>query len=139
VPQKTDPLGWEGKGPLLKIFQDLHAISDSFDICKFNAFAEGINEYVPQFVAMTGIDIDADGLMKAGERIYNLERYYNNLCGFTGKDDTLPEKFLKQPGTGPAAGHVCELEKMKREYYEARGWVDGVVPEQKLKELEITS
>jgi aldehyde:ferredoxin oxidoreductase len=139
VPAKTDPLGWEGKGALLKIFQDLHAISDSFDICKFNAFAEGINEYVGQFVAMTGIDIDADGLMKAGERIYNLERYYNNLCGFTGKDDTLPEKFLKQPGTGPAAGHVCELEKMKKEYYEARGWVDGVVPEQKLRELEIIS
>jgi aldehyde:ferredoxin oxidoreductase len=139
VPAKTDPLGWEGKGALLKIFQDLHAISDSFDICKFNAFAEGINEYVGQFVAMTGIDIDADGLMKAGERIYNLERYYNNLCGFTGKDDTLPEKFLKQPGTGPAAGHVCELDKMKKEYYEARGWVDGVVPEQKLRELEIIS
>ena len=139
VPGKTDPLAWEGKGKLLRIFQDLHAISDSFDICKFSAFAEGINEYVPQFVAMTGIDIDADGLMKAGERIYNLERYYNNLCGFTGKDDNLPEKFLKKPGTGPAAGHVCELDKMKKEYYEARGWIDGVVPEYKLKELEIIS
>ena len=137
IPQKTDPLGAEGKGALLRIFQDLHAISDSFDICKFSAFAEGINEYVPQFVAMTGMDIDADGLMKAGERIYNLERYYNNLCGFTAKDDSLPEKFLKKPGTGPAAGHVCELEKMKKEYYQARGWVDGVVPQQKLRELEI--
>ncbi|HYB84525.1 MAG TPA: aldehyde ferredoxin oxidoreductase family protein [archaeon] len=137
VPMKTDPLGWEGKGKLLKIFQDLHAISDSFDICKFNAFAEGIDEYVGQFTAMTGIDIDANGLMQTGERIYNLERYYNNLCGFTGKDDTLPEKFLKQPGTGPSAGHVCELDKMKKEYYEARGWVDGVVPEQKLRELAI--
>jgi aldehyde:ferredoxin oxidoreductase len=139
VPEKTDPLGWEGKGKLLKTFQDLHAISDSFDICKFSAFAEGINEYLGPYVAMTGINTDTDGLMKAGERIYNLERYYNNLCGFTGKDDTLPEKFLKQPGTGPAAGHVCELDKMKKEYYEARGWVDGVVPEQKLRELEIIS
>jgi aldehyde:ferredoxin oxidoreductase len=137
VPEKTDPLAWEGKGKLLKIFQDLHAISDSFDICKFNAFAEGINEYVGQYVAMTGVDIDADGLMKAGERIYNLERYYNNLNGFTGKDDTLPEKFLNKEGSGPAAGHVCELDKMKKEYYEARGWVDGVVPQSKLRELEI--
>ena len=85
---------------------------------------------------MTGIDIDADGVMKTGERIYNLERYYNNLCGFTGKDDTLPEKFLKLPGTGPAAGHVCELDKIKKEYYEARGWDDGVVLQQKLKNLK---
>ncbi len=139
IPAKTDPLAWDGKGKLLKIFQDLHAISDSFDICKFNAFSEGINEYVAQFVAMTGIDIDADGLMKTGERIYNLERYYDNLCGFTGKDDTLPEKFLKNPGSGPAAGHVCELDKMKKEYYEARGWTDGVVPEPKLRELGIIS
>jgi aldehyde:ferredoxin oxidoreductase len=139
VPEKTDPLAWEGKGKLLKIFQDLHAISDSLDICKFNAFAEGINEYVAQYAAMTGIEIDANGLMKTGERIYNLERYYNNLNGFTGKDDTLPEKFLKKEGSGPAAGHVCELEKMKKEYYEARGWVDGVVPESKLRELQIIS
>jgi aldehyde:ferredoxin oxidoreductase len=28
---------------------------------------------------------------------------------------------------------------MKKEYYEARGWIDGVVPEQKLRELGIIS
>ena len=137
IPQKTDPLGWEGKGKLLTIFQDLHAISDSFDICKFSAFSEGIDEYLAQYTTMTGVQTDAQGLMKTGERIYNTERYYNNLCGFTGKDDSLPEKFLKRPGSGPAAGHVCELEKMKKEYYEARGWVDGVVPQQKLRDLGI--
>jgi aldehyde:ferredoxin oxidoreductase len=137
IPGKTDPLGWEGKGKLLKIFQDLHAISDSFDICKFSAFSEGIDDYVAQYSTMTGQQVTADELMKAGERIYNLERYYNNLCGFAGKDDTLPKKFLEKPGTGPAAGHVCELEKMKEEYYDARGWQDGVVPQQKLRELQI--
>jgi aldehyde:ferredoxin oxidoreductase len=139
VPGKTDPLAWEGKGKLLKIFQDLHAISDSFDICKFSAFAQGITEYAAQYVAMTGLQVDTDGLMKTGERIYNLERYYNNLCGFTGKDDTLPERFLKQTGSGPATGHVCHLDEMKKEYYDARGWIDGVVPQQKLRELGIIS
>ena len=44
VPQKTDPLAWQGKGSLCKLFQDFHAVSDSFDICKFNAFAEGAKE-----------------------------------------------------------------------------------------------
>jgi aldehyde:ferredoxin oxidoreductase len=34
-------------------------------------------------------------------------------------------------------GHVCELDKMLEEYYEKRGWVNGVVPEEKLKELEV--
>jgi aldehyde:ferredoxin oxidoreductase len=34
-------------------------------------------------------------------------------------------------------GHVCELDDMLAEYYEKRGWENGVVPEAKLKELEI--
>jgi aldehyde:ferredoxin oxidoreductase len=34
-------------------------------------------------------------------------------------------------------GHVCELDLMLEEYYSLRGWVNGVVPEGKLRELEI--
>jgi len=34
-------------------------------------------------------------------------------------------------------GHVCELELMLEEYYRARGWVNGVVPEARLRELGI--
>ena len=37
----------------------------------------------------------------------------------------------------PSKGQVCELEPMLAEYYEARGWENGVVPEKKLKELGI--
>ncbi len=137
IPVKTDPLEWKGKGELLKIFQDLHAFSDSLDLCKFSAFSEGAEEYAAQYEAIVGIPLSADDVMVAGERIYNLERYYNNLAGFDGSHDTLPERFLKEPGSGPAAGSVCELDLMKAEYYAARGWDDGVVPEAKLRELQI--
>jgi aldehyde:ferredoxin oxidoreductase len=34
-------------------------------------------------------------------------------------------------------GQVCELDQMLAEYYQVRGWKDGVVPESKLRELEI--
>lgn len=137
IPEKTDPLASEGKGKLLKVFQDLHAVSDSFDICKFSAFAEGAQEYLDQFNTVVGVNWTLDDLMRAGERIYNLERYYNNLNGFKGEDDTLPERLLKEPGAGAAAGKVCELEAMLQEYYAERGWENGVVPESKLRELEI--
>ena len=141
IPEKVDPLEWEGKGELCATFQDLHAISDSFDICKFNAFAEGIEEYVLQYNGMTGLDVTEEELMEAGERIYNLERYYNNLVGFEGEDDTLPKRFIDSdkaiPGQGGSEGHLAELDEMKDEYYEVRGWVDGVVPEEKLAELDI--
>ena len=137
IPYKTDPLEWKGKGELLKMFQDLSGFSDSLDLCKFSQFAEGTDDYAAQYEAVVGIPMTDEGVMKAGERIYNLERYYNNLAGFDGKDDSLPERFLKEPGTGPAAGSVCELDLMKEEYYRVRGWVNGVVPEAKLRELEI--
>ena len=139
IPVKTDPLAAKGKGELVKAFQDLHAVSDSFDICKFSAFAEGAEEYAQQYTAITGVEASADDIVRIGERVYNLERYYNNLNGFAGKDDSLPKRFLTEPGSGPAAGRVCELDLMKRDYYEARGWVDGVVPQAKLKELQIAS
>jgi len=142
IPEKVDPMAWEGKGELAATFQDLHAISDSFDICKFNAFAEGIEEYVLQYNGMTGLDVTEDDLLKAGERIWNLERYYNNLVGFDGADDSLPPRFVAGsdkaiPAQGGAEGSLAELDKMKDEYYEVRGWVDGVVPDEKLDELDI--
>ncbi len=141
IPEKVDPYAWEGKGELTAIFQDMHAISDSFDICKFSAFAEGIDEYVLQYNGMTGLDVSEDELMEAGERIYNLERYYNNLNGFDGTDDLLPARFLDGPGgiagQGASEGEFCELPEMKGEYYSHRGWVDGVVPDEKLDALGI--
>jgi aldehyde:ferredoxin oxidoreductase len=138
VGMKTDPLAWQGKGALLKLLQDLHAVSDSFDICKFSAFAENAEHYAAQYSAVTGIPMNSAELLKIGERIYNLERYYNNLAGLGEGSDTLPERFLKEPSTSPGSkGHVCELDLMLKEYYALRGWVNGVVPEAKLKELAI--
>jgi aldehyde:ferredoxin oxidoreductase len=135
---KVDPLEWKGKGELVKIFQDIHAISDSFDICKFSAFAEGVDEYLAQYNTFTGSNLTAEELLKAGERIYNLERYYNNLAGLGEGSDNLPKRFLEEPSTVPGSmGHVCELDLMLEEYYNARGWENGVVPESKLKELDI--
>ncbi|QLD90672.1 aldehyde ferredoxin oxidoreductase family protein [Natronomonas salina] len=142
IPEKVDPVEWEGKAELSATFQDMHAISDSFDICKFNAFAEGIEEYVMQYNGMTGRDVGEEELMRAGERVWNLERYYNNLAGFDGADDSLPDRFVEGhedavPGQGGVEGSLVELDRMKDAYYEHRGWVDGVVTDEKLDELDI--
>lgn len=133
-----DPLKWEGKGNLTVVFQNVHAATDCLDVCKFATFAESLDTFARQYSTITGNPMDADGLVKVGERVYNLERHYNNLAGFGEGSDYLPERFLKEPSNGPGSkGHVCELEPMLAEYYEARGWTNGVVPGEKLKELEI--
>ena len=114
------------------------AFSDSLDLCKFSAFAEGAEEYAAQYGAALGIEFSADDVLEAGERIYNLERYYNNLAGFGEGSDTLPDRFTKEPSTHAGSkGHVSELGPMLEEYYEVRGWENGVVPESKLKQLGI--
>jgi aldehyde:ferredoxin oxidoreductase len=135
---KVDPLDWEGKGGLVKVFQDVHAVSDSLDLCKFSAFAEGMDEYTAQFNGVTGLNYSTEELLQCGERIYNLERYYNNLAGYGEGSDYLPKRFLEEASTMPGSeGHVCELDDMLNEYYKERGWSNGVVPEAKLKELQI--
>jgi len=139
IPMKTDPLEWKGKGELTKLMQDLHAFSDSLDLCKFSAFAEGAEEYAEQYGAIVGVPFTVDDVLAAGERIYNLERRYNNLAGFGPGSDTLPERYTKEPSTEQGSkGHVCELDEMLVEYYAARGWKNGVVPEEKLAELGVT-
>ncbi|MEO1442585.1 MAG: aldehyde ferredoxin oxidoreductase C-terminal domain-containing protein, partial [Chloroflexota bacterium] len=134
-----DPLDWEGKGELLKILQDIHAFSDSLDLCKFGAFAIGAEEYADQYASIVGVDFTADDVLLAGERIYNLERYYNMQAGIEGGKDTLPARFTEEASTMPGSeGHVCELDQMLEEYYEKRGWEsDGTISETKLKEMEI--
>ncbi|BCJ87224.1 aldehyde ferredoxin oxidoreductase family protein [Effusibacillus dendaii] len=139
IPEPTDRLKPEGKGALLKIFQDMHAFSDSLDICKFSSFAEGLPEYAEQYSSVVGIELTPEDVLTIGERIYNLERYFNNLAGFDGEADTLPKRFLTEGGTGGSAGEVVKLDEMLKEYYQVRNWENGKVPEAKLRELQIIS
>ena len=134
----TDPLSWEGKGELTVIFQNVHTMTDCLDLCKFATFAESLDTFAKQYTAITGVEADPAYMLKAGERVYNLERYYNNLAGHREGSDYLPERFLTEPAGGPGSeGQVVELDLMLKEYYEVRGWENGVVPESKLRELEI--
>jgi aldehyde:ferredoxin oxidoreductase len=134
----TDPLEWKGKGELTVVFQNVHAMTDCLDVCKFATFAESLDTFAAQYSALIGRQVDANYLLEVGERVYNLERYYNNLAGFREGSDYLPERFLNEPSNGPGSkGQVCELDLMLEEYYRVRGWENGVVPEAKLRQLEI--
>jgi aldehyde:ferredoxin oxidoreductase len=138
VPYKTDPLAWQGKGELTKLFQDLSAFTDSLDLCKFSQFAEGPEEYAKQLAAYWGRPVTPEEILRIGERIYNLERHYNNLAGWAEGSDYLPQRFLQEPSDcAGSKGQLTELDLMLEEYYRARGWERGVVPPAKLQELGI--
>ena len=75
--------------------------------------------------AACGDEYTVDELAKIGERIWNMEREFNNRAGFTAKDDSLPPRLTTAAGackTGPAKGKVNMLAEMMPKYYAARGW-----------------
>jgi len=75
--------------------------------------------------------------MKAGERIWNMERLFNLKEGFTSADDSLPPRMTQEPlPHGPHKGKVSRVPEMLPRYYDARGWTsDGVPTEDKIREL----
>ena len=85
-------------------------------------------DIAPQIDAACEGDWSVEKLLEMGERVWNLERQFNLAAGFTGKDDNLPPRLLKDAAkTGPAKGLTNGLGKMLPEYYQLRGWsADGV-------------
>ena len=80
----------------------------------------------PQVAAACGDEFTLENLSLIGERIWNMERDFNNRAGFTAADDTLPKRLLTEPAkTGPAKGLVSKLPEMLPKYYEIRGWDTG--------------
>lgn len=125
IPVKTDPLATEGKAELVKAFQDATSVVDSSGLCVFTTFAWTLDDIQPQIAAACEGDWSIDKLNEVGERIWNLERDFNNRAGLTAADDTLPPRLLKEgANTGPARGKTVGLDQMLPEYYQVRGWTD---------------
>jgi aldehyde:ferredoxin oxidoreductase len=83
----------------------------------------------PQIDAACEGDWSVDKCLEVGERIWNMERVYNNAAGFTADDDKLPKRLLKEAiKSGPTKGQVNRLGEMLPKYYEIRGWTQQGVP-----------
>ncbi len=91
------------------------------------------------FNAATGWNLTWDDLLQAGERIWYLERAFNIRMGVTRKDDSLPERFLKEAvPDGAVKGETVNLKPMLKEYYELRGFDETGRPKtEKLRNLDL--
>lgn len=88
----------------------------------------------------TGLNVSSWELMKIGERRMNMMRLFNERCGFSAENDTLPSRMFEEFSEGPAEGVAVDrvqFEESKKEYYELAGWdpVTGNPRESKIKEL----
>lgn len=121
---ERDPYTVEGKAGLVADLQHYNALKFSLILCDF--WALSFDLMAELLTPVLGREVAAEELELAGERIFNLLRLFNTREGFTGKDDTLPDRIFNQGLVGgPGAGKILpreEFTKMLGEYYRLRGW-----------------
>lgn len=119
---------WSPENKAIIVVQQEHQYAAKFatGVCDFCCWD---NERLSRLLyAITGFKEYADvrNFELAGERIVNLIRVFNVREGMTAADDVLPPRMHEDPHlTGPTKGRVLPrewFEKMKKEYYEIRGW-----------------
>ncbi len=126
LPEMTDRLNPKYKGIMVKELEDFCAVVEAVGVCKYGTVIPPVFYYgdlADALTAATGVTYDEARLRLIGERIVNLQRLFNVREGITRRDDTLPERFTREPmPRGPSRGQVVELDQMLDEYYGHRGW-----------------
>lgn len=125
-PVATDRFSFAGKARIIKIAEDLGAVVDSMGACRFAFLAASLEEYARGLTAVTGLPFTPQDLMRIGDTICTLERHVNTLRGFSRRDDMLPERFYREPGTSGPGMEIAPINRMAYEetldrYYRIRG------------------
>jgi len=162
---------YEGKALAAKMIQDRECAKESLILCSYLfpvMFSRQTEDRVGDpslesklLSAVTGREVDEEGLYRVGERVFNLQRAILAGEGHRGRESdrisgynfTKPLKFdlhnpeLLSPGPGDAVvskrGAVLDREKfeaLKSEYYGLRGWdvATGLQTSTKLGEIGLS-
>ena len=158
------PYTIRAKADFVKFFENMYCCINSLHTCQFTAFAYTLEvpltkytpktmlafmmQYLPEVAVnlvdfsiytklwstTTGIKVSNAEFMKAGNRIHLLERYMNTREGISRKDDTLPERFLKEGRECDPENHTVPLDTMLNIYYNVRGYVKNGIPKKAVLE-----
>ncbi len=94
--------------------------------------------YSYEYPNIIGMKMTLGKLIRAGERSYNVERAVNARFGVSAENDKLPKKLTDALQDPKNPKTRVPLEKMKKVYYRARGWMkNGLPSDKKLKRLGI--
>ncbi len=122
--------------------EDEAAVMDSLILCKFlrGALIDRYGEMARMLHLTTGLPINAAELHLTATRIVHLRKWYNIRHGWTPAEDTLPERFLREPlPDGASAGATLTADHLRRliaEYNTQRGWgLAGWIPAGQITEL----
>jgi len=129
----SDYRSYEGKSRMVWWQELLYAVTDSIGTCKFQTVFLAVHapkwdEFSKLIHLASGMQYSTSQLMEIGERVYSIERLFNNREGFSRKDDILPERYFKEatpiglPRVKDRKIDREKFEKMLDEYYVLHGW-----------------
>jgi len=123
----------DDKAAMVERSQNWVAVSDSIGICLWALIP--VKLITAMINTSTGWNTDLEQLLKAGERIFQLQRALSCKLGISAKDDVLPELIMRPIPEGGTEGHVPNIGKMLPEYYAIRDW-DSTTGKPSKKRLE---
>jgi len=128
-----------GRGVASKMGSDLfHAIS-CLGLCMFGVGfmpASAITDFVN---LSTGWNFTIEGVLKAGDRVANIRQAFNSREGISMSDYKVPGRVSGNPPpqAGPTAGRTTDIDTLRRDYLEARGWDTSTGKPSRDKLLEV--
>ncbi|TAK34156.1 MAG: hypothetical protein EPO21_10480 [Chloroflexota bacterium] len=161
---------YEGKALAAKMVQDREYAKESLILCDWAwpiVFGQSTEDHFGDltlehqiYEAVTGVETDEEGLLRFGERVFNMQRAVHAREGHLGRNsDRLPEAYFASPlemqysisgNWAPGrdgepfqkTGAVVDREKfeaLKTEFYGYRGWdpETGLQTRARLRELEL--
>ena len=122
VPLPTSDLS-EEKVRALYYVSTWNHLYNSLGLCQFMPYSP--NQVVDLVRAITGWNVSLWELMKVSERGQQMARLFNLRCGFTRRDDRLPDRIHEPFADGPLAGVGVNRDDFARAlalYYGMMGW-----------------
>ena len=125
-PVPTDRFSFAGKARMVKVSEDLYAVTDALVACNNIFLAASIEEYAAFTSTVLHRDVSGADLMRIGERIYYQERMMNSRLGFDMADDDLPKRFFTEPGSPGPGFDTPAIDRnrfmdARQRYYRVRG------------------
>ncbi len=141
------PVTTVGKPYMVYYEENQKTTTDCLNVCCFTthwSYAVTTPDQIEYLNAVTGLDFTEEEFQEVGERIFNLERSYWNRLMSGAREDTVPERFLKEPMPQGVeyqtnVGAVFPLNNLLKKYYEYRDWdpATGFPSEKKLNVLKL--
>src|SRR6056297_1157143 len=124
----------------VKPFMELSMMTNLLGVCLFASITIAVkgSTWTGLYNAATGENVKLEDMMKAAERVINLERMFNYREGFDIKDDQLPVRLTTEVAPdGLGKGNIVDNKVILEEFYESMGWnlETGIPTDEKLKEL----